>query len=74
MSESIVARISAMPEMNNVHQLVGWLFVAAGLCATLCGFGVLSPPPNTSAARIAHFLWVGPLAIVIGILEIIATR
>lgn len=74
MSESILARIRAVPELNNVHQVVGWLFVAAGLCATLCGFGVLSPPPDTSDAKLAHFLWVGPLAIVLGILEIVATR
>ena len=64
-----------MPDLN-MHQMFGIIVVAAGLYATLCGFGVLSPPPNTRAPNLSvvHFLWIGPLAILIGVLEIFGTR
>lgn len=58
----------------NMPQVYGMLLAAGGLYATLCGFGVLSAPPNTSDSKIVHFMWIGPLAILIGIVEIIGTR
>jgi hypothetical protein len=62
-----------LPELN-VHQVFGAIFLLAGFCATLCGFGVLSPPANTPESRTVHYLWMGPVAMVIGLLEIIGTR
>jgi hypothetical protein len=40
-----------------------------GICGLLCGLGVISPPPNTSESRLLHFLWIGPLAIILGLIE-----
>ena len=45
-----------------------------GVCAVLCGLGVISPPPNVSESKLFHFLWVGPLAIIIGLFEFFGTR
>ena len=58
----------------NFHQVFGVILVTAGFAATLCGCGVISRPKNVSDRSVIHYRWMGPLGILIGLLEIFGTR
>ena len=58
----------------NINQLYGVVLVLGGLCAMLRGLGVISPPPNISESRLSHFMWIGPLVIILGLIEFFGNR
>ena len=61
-------------EVNELLQWRGLLIAVAGFCALLCGLGVISPPKSTSESMVLHFLWIGPFAIIVGLIQFFGSR
>ena len=56
------------------HQFYEVLLMIAGIGATLCGFGLISPPKNTSEKMLNIYLVVGPLGFILGLLLYFGSR
>jgi hypothetical protein len=60
--------------MNDVHQWYGVLVAAGGIGATLCGYGLIAPPKNTSNTALLICKFLGPLGCLLALLEFFGTR
>ena len=58
----------------NPHQFYGVLLAVGGMGATLCGFGLISPPKGTSEKTLTIYMFVGPLGIILGLLQYFGSR
>ncbi len=58
----------------NPHQFYGVLLAIGGIGATLCGFGMISPPKNTSEKTLNIYMFVGPLGFILGLLQYFGSR
>ncbi len=58
----------------NYLQLYGLLVVIGGACATLSGFGVILRPQNISDSVFNSYKRIGPIGVVLGIIQKIGSR
>ena len=58
----------------NPHQFYGVLLVVGGIGATLYGFRIISPPKNTSERTLNIYMFVGPLGVILGLLQYFGSR